>query len=425
MSGGATFYLVTWCTVQPTEGGPLRLQQVDRQVSAAQELGYQVFLKILVGSCWATGGSRQESGTEGDEGTARRRPSAFPSDIEAYKRFVTTIVERYGARGVHEWGIENEVNAANFWQGTPAQYTQLAEAAAAAIRAADPAAKVLDAGLASVGYGAAIAAGFLRQGRAAEALAFYQRYFARRVEGGQSAFPRASNQDELTAALDSRLAKASTEYAPVLFDLVRRHVIDAYQLHFYESPQLLAEVLSYIRDGIGASAPIEAWEVGAAWPGRSYDEAQHGAETAKLLAVLLAGGVRRVIYLPAVYTVGGRIPQEVFRGLYAVGGHPRPAAVAYADMVRATAGEGVRYDAVSTKAVDGVVVANGRSTTVVAWSDGGARLPSAPPEGAQAHTFGGASVPWGGGGLRLGSDPLVLTLHQDAAAARSLIATAG
>ena len=77
----------------------------------------------------------------------------MPQDIAAYQAFVSALVRRYKPYGVTQYAVENEVNAQQYWAGTPRQYDQLVRAAAAAIRRADPGARVADSGISSVAIG--------------------------------------------------------------------------------------------------------------------------------------------------------------------------------------------------------------------------------------------------------------------------------
>jgi hypothetical protein len=77
LTGGATFYEFEWCQVEPRQG-QLDWGVVDRVVRSSQRLGYELMLKIRVGSCWATGGRRGE-----ERGDKRKTVSAMPQDLDA------------------------------------------------------------------------------------------------------------------------------------------------------------------------------------------------------------------------------------------------------------------------------------------------------------------------------------------------------
>src|SRR5947209_17911778 len=104
----------------------------------------------------------------------------MPADMAKYEAFLTDAVKRYSPMGVRNYAIENEVNAPIHWAGTSADYVTVVTAAGRAIHAADPNARVMDGGLGSTVYGEAIARRLLDQGKDAEAVSAYERYYVRR-----------------------------------------------------------------------------------------------------------------------------------------------------------------------------------------------------------------------------------------------------
>jgi hypothetical protein len=411
LAGGATFYEFEWCQVERRQGQP-DWATVDRVARSSQRLGYGLLLKIRTGSCWATGGQR------GDQrGDKRKTVSAMPEDLGAYQRFVRAVVERYRPLGVRRYAIENEVNARNFWDGTPQQYEQLLRLGARAVHDADPSALVLDSGIASPIYGTAIAARLLDQGHEAEAVAAYQRYYARR--GSQ--YPRVAGVGDLRAVLGRDLVRRGLDYLAATKRLAREHAFDVYQLHFYEPWDNVPGLLDYLRQTLPAGLPIEAFEVGMFWRGgpdqQRNDQRLRAAEAAKVVALLLAGGVRKVTWLPTGAHDEGDGNVELHFGLLDGAGAVRPAG----EVVRRLAGSagGTTWKGLASgRGARGVAFGKGKATTLVVWSDRGATLPGAPPPGARASTLGGAPVPWGTGGLRLGAEPVLVSvpLALDAAA---------
>jgi hypothetical protein len=63
-------------------------------------------------------------------------------DMKEWVHFVEILANRYQGQGVN-YEIENEVNEAAFWKGTPEEYLELLKAGYDAIKKADPKAKVL------------------------------------------------------------------------------------------------------------------------------------------------------------------------------------------------------------------------------------------------------------------------------------------
>ncbi len=141
----AAFY---WRAMQPTADGPIDFAESDRIVGAAARGGVRVLPVLVRAPAWATGGDEREG--------------AVPTDPATYARFAGATVRRYGANGtfwaenpaipkrpVRAWQVWNEPDIDRYWVGDPwpETYVRLLTAARAEIKAADPAAKVMLAGL--------------------------------------------------------------------------------------------------------------------------------------------------------------------------------------------------------------------------------------------------------------------------------------
>ncbi len=325
-TGGTTFYEFSWCDVESTQ----RVRdwsEVDRAVDSAQRLGYRMNLKIRVGSCWAT--------DDDDAALNQHRvASSMPKDLLLYSHFVSEAVTRYAERGVGDFALENEVNARNFWRGSAADYRRLVEVGARAAHKAKPDVRVFDSGLSSVGWGAVIADKLLEQGDGDEALAFYSRFFARRQQASGSVYPKISSEAGLRAVLDGEPATRARDFFEETVRLVRDGTVDAFQLHYYDPWRELPRLMRLLRERLGASVVIEAWEAGVAWPGDRYDENVHAQDTRTLLSNLLDEGVRRVIYLPVSFSPGRARATELVRPLVSYeDGTPNAAGDAYTSLV--------------------------------------------------------------------------------------------
>jgi hypothetical protein len=405
--GGDTFYEVVWCDVEPTEGRP-DWTRIDDVVDSAASFGFRMFLKIRVGSCWATGKRLDQRGTR------RKTASLLPSDLEAYRRFVGALVARYAPRGVHRYAVENEVNLPGFWQSSVSDYEALVRAAVPVIHARDPQAVVLDAGISSTAGGAGMAASLLAQGKGDEALATYQRYYQRRFLARRSQMPEVADVTALEEALSHGQPRRNVEFLDATLRLARDRVVDAYQLHFYERWDNVPPLLDFLRSRLPAGFPVESWETGIFWPGGNEDDV--AAETAKTTSLLLAGGVRPVIWLPAAAdpAKGG-----VRWGLFDADGRPRLAADVFLHLARAaTASDALRL---SGGTFDGAAFAHDGRTYVMLWSDDGTRLTRQPPAGTTASRLDGTPLAWGPAGLRVDHTPVVVELAGPAETARELV----
>ncbi|MCL4354588.1 cellulase family glycosylhydrolase [Patescibacteria group bacterium] len=113
------------------------LSQLDSVVAKAQARGINVLFVTDGSPFWANPGGKNY-------------PPTNPQD---YADWFTVMVNRFKTKGVHHWEVWNEPNLGRFWGGTPnaAQYVQLLKVSYAAIKAADPTATVISAGLAQGG----------------------------------------------------------------------------------------------------------------------------------------------------------------------------------------------------------------------------------------------------------------------------------
>ncbi len=371
LAGGSTWIELVWCDVA---GQPAALNWTipDRAFSEAIELGYTLAFKLRTGSCALT----VDPASDVDP---RRASSSPPVDTDSYLAFVREAVTRYSSQRVHLWAIENEIDAANAWMGTDGEYAALARAVVPVVREADPQAVVADAGVSSVVYGIAVAASRIDDGDPAGALGWFQEFSRRRAEGGGYRFGVASTSDELSALLAAPDAVRALDALDAILALHAENLFDVYQLHWYDPWTLLADALGFVREQLPTGRPVEAWEVGVAWPGPGYDPDEHALDTVRLVAVLLANGVQRVIYLPVFQTEGSRLqPVEIWRGLYEPDARPRPAAAVYETLTRLSAGDDVSFepiaadpdpDAAREDGLSGLVIGRPDTTAFVVWSD--------------------------------------------------------
>ena len=391
LRGGSTFLEVVWCYAERDDGRPGPDWSVyDGQVRQAADLGYEPMIKLRTGTCALTGGA--------DDGSPLDDPSSLPADPDAYDAFVTEAVSRYAAQGVHRWAIENEIDARNSWSPAPADYEAFATRVAGVVRDADPDAVVYDSGLSGTVYGVTFAADQLEEGDPAGAADLYEGSYRRGVPGSQR-FPPGDTAGAVTAAAHGDLGRRVQEALDVTLRLANDGVFDSWQLHWYEPVDVLPTALADLRARLPDGFAIEAWEAGVYWPGADYDPAEHAAETVRLVAELLAEGVDRVVYLPVFYTVGGRQPAEIWRGLYEPSGQARPAATAFETMTTLTTGAR-KFTALGDT---GLGIDRPDGSVAIVWN----RTLPAPPPGATATDPTGAPVPWTSS-LDVGTTPVLV-----------------
>ncbi|MEP7368264.1 MAG: hypothetical protein ABI662_01330 [Dermatophilaceae bacterium] len=363
LRGSTTYYEVVWCSVEPVRG-QRRWGQVDKISAAAQGAGITLMLKIRVGVCWATGGTAQHA-----RGGADKTESAMPKDLAAYSEFVRDLVTRYSARGVHEYAIENEVNSPSYWSGSAQDYIALATRASAAIRAASHLGVVVDAGMSSTSYGYGIADRLQAAGQDAQAIAAYGRYFQRRIGTRGEQIPPVTTLDQLGAVLASSQGRRNLEFLSAARTLAQTHVVDVRQVHFYEPWLAVPDLVGYLHAGTPSGTPIEAWEVGTFWMGANVDVTRRTDEMVRSLALLLAGGVRKALWLPLAANRDNRHGEEVRYGLLDPDGTVRATGVTMRAMVEAS--RGATAAAVITGGLQGVAFQVSGKTTLVVWTTSG------------------------------------------------------
>ncbi|BCB90820.1 hypothetical protein [Phytohabitans suffuscus] len=397
ISGSATYHELSWCDIEP-ERGSTDWSAVDRVAERSRALGITLHLKIRTGVCWATGGTAQHV-----RGQAGKTESAMPRDLATYKSFVDSVVRRYAPFGVREYAVENEVNAPQYWAGSPADYATLVGAAAEAIRAADPRAKVVDSGISSVAYGWGVADRLLRAGQEAEAVRAYNAYFQRRIGTRGKQIPAVSTPADLRAALTVPQNARNLEYLAATEKLLDDKVVDVRQVHFYEHWSAVPDLLGYLAAETPAGTPVSAWEVGQFWRDGDADAASRSAEMVKAVTQLAAGGLREVIWLPLAYNPDNRQGSEVRYGLLDPDGKERTAGQMLAGL--AALAQGATAEPVSGKGLTGAAFRRGAETALVVWASAG---PVTVPDtaGLTSGTVGGA--PSASGAVEVTADPVVL-----------------
>jgi hypothetical protein len=133
---------VDWAFLQPNESAEIPAETLavyDAQVRAAVKAGMKVLVTIGNSPSWSRGNVSSD---------AFATP---PDDLSAYRRFIGNLVAHFAPMDVRAYEIWNEPNLGVFWPAPdPAAYTALLRTAYPAIKAADPAARVIAGSLAPV-----------------------------------------------------------------------------------------------------------------------------------------------------------------------------------------------------------------------------------------------------------------------------------
>ncbi len=221
----------------------------------------------------------------GIEPAVRVRPTTAPdqdsylpagAELDGYLDLLTELA-RYLDGRVHRYAIDNEAASQAHFDGSAADYFELLRRSAAALRAGDPDAEILDGTMASGSLGAVMVANLYAAGRYGEAIALAQQTQANELGGGAPVTDMAS----LAAYVDdARTQRAIAFYAAAV---ANQDAYDAFQLHYYGPWRGLTDAVEFVR-AHGITVPIEIWEAGHRYlDGRPFSEEDFAAETARLL----------------------------------------------------------------------------------------------------------------------------------------------
>ncbi len=144
----------SWSMLEPNAKGTLDangLAALDYAVDSARAAGLEVLMPISDGvPYWASADPAKTTVSGARQWNRLYKPLRW----QDYGDVVRSIVTRYSARGVHAYEIWNEPNHPHFWPSgvNAGEYVEMLKVGAAAVRAADPSAKVLMGGLSKSDY---------------------------------------------------------------------------------------------------------------------------------------------------------------------------------------------------------------------------------------------------------------------------------
>jgi hypothetical protein len=147
---GTVRFAIYWDMAQPDAAGPVNFSASDAYVGAAARRGLRALPVVMRAPIWA----------RKHPGLSNSPPSA--SGVRAYGDYLQQLIGRYGPSGsfwaehpelprhpVRQWQIWNEPDGGHDWSDQPGlpAYMRLLKRAHASVKAADPGAKVVLAGL--------------------------------------------------------------------------------------------------------------------------------------------------------------------------------------------------------------------------------------------------------------------------------------
>ncbi len=198
------------------------------------------------------------------------------AELESYLGLLTQLARHLDGR-VASYAIDNEAASQAHFDGTADEYFELLRQSAAALRAGDPDARILDGTMASGNTTAVMVTDLYDQGRYGEAISLAQETQANELGGGAPVTDMAS----LTAYVtNARVVRSVAFFAGLV---ANQASLDAFQLHYYGPWRGQIEMIDFVRSH-GITLPIETWEVAHRYrDGRPFTEEDFAAETARLL----------------------------------------------------------------------------------------------------------------------------------------------
>ena len=139
---------LVWDLAEPRKG-TYDWSRPDGLYSVAQKVGLDIMVNIYAINSW----DQPDLKTVTLPGShLTRLPARYPTDIAAYKAFVSAAAERYDGDGIKDapespnirwWIIGAEMGSSSRWQDTPENYAKLFMDSYQAIKASHPTAQIL------------------------------------------------------------------------------------------------------------------------------------------------------------------------------------------------------------------------------------------------------------------------------------------
>ncbi len=283
---------LTWGSIE-RQKGRYDFSRIDKGISKLQGRGIDSIVATIRDINKWGGNSRAQRGYK--RGHPLTSSSGFPSDIEAWKKFIHTVVERYDGDGIDDmpglkypvryWQVEGEWMWQ--WKDTTENYLRFLGITYREIKSADPSASVI-CGAITGGIAFAVGEGFDSRG-----------YFEK---GGGKRGPRRVPRARLLK--NRKYKKAIRKVRTLLkdgkdsFDIVDVHI---YSRDAYSIPSTVAW-LKAAMERYGYSKPV--WSLENAGPFYGYSEEAQAGEVVKRYILGVSAGLEKIFWSSLHVTQG-------------------------------------------------------------------------------------------------------------------------
>ncbi|MFQ5427442.1 MAG: beta-galactosidase [Thermodesulfobacteriota bacterium] len=283
---------LAWGLIEPVKN-KYDFTSLDKRLKMLQNTDTELIVATLRAiSPWGGNETSQKGYKRSDPITAK---SGFPSDIEAWKKFIRVIVERYDGDGkddmpglttpVKYWQVEGEWMWQ--WKDTKENYVKFLKITYETIKEADPGASVIAGALTAVHMFA------LEEGLSDKD------YFER---GDRTDNPKRVKRQQLLHNKRYRLHKDKAEFflseAHEYFDIIDVHI---YSRDAYAIPPVVQWVKSSMKKR-GYTKPI--WSLENSGPFYGYSEDKHAEEVVKRYMLSLSSGIDKMFWSSLWSTIG-------------------------------------------------------------------------------------------------------------------------
>jgi len=349
---------LAWGLLEP-EKNKYDFARIDKRLGMLQDTDVELIVATIRSiSLWGGNKTSQRGFKRSDPTTAN---SGFPSDIEAWKKFIRVVVERYDGDGkddmpglrvpVKYWQIEGEWMWQ--WKDTKENYVKFLKITYETIKEADPGATVIAGALTGV-HMFALEEGLSKRD-----------YFEM---GDRTDNPRKVMRRQLLHNKRYKRHKDKAEYllskGHEYFDIVDVHI---YSRDAYTIPPVVRWVKSVMKKR-GYTKPI--WSLENSGPFYGYSEEKHAEEVIKRYMLSLSSGIDKVFW-SSLWPTRGWSKNYLRLSLVARDGREKPAFFAYKKLKSAIDG----YDELKRLDLGGDVYAfrikKGGKNIYVLWSEDG------------------------------------------------------